>query len=498
MKKLINNIIQKEKKNFDKKLFLKILLFTIIIGLIIHGYGYLNPVPNHDSLTAFNQTGDVLWKIQIGRFMQAFSIYLRGYIPVPWITGLLSLIYMGLANYFLIKTISIKNKLHISLLISILISSITFTATNLIYYHENDAFMLAYLFSILSVYTFKNYKYGYIISALLIIVSCGFYQAYLSVSIILFLYLILQKILKKEQIKQIIVYGLKAIGVIAAGAILYYVAQAIFLNIFNLENIDSYNSIKNSHNMFSSLLPNFLHTYLSYGNSLLIPNDLYSIINIIANSILFIISLVYLIAYVKKNKLTKFHITLMLIIFILIPPAACSMYILSSGLLHVLMIFAIYLSYIFIFYILEINKVNKTVTYVTYTCFITIIFFNFIYANSMYYVREIIELRTYSIMSQIQEDIYNHDQFIPNKTEIVYIGDINTHINEEINYKYSAYILTYPLTYSLYNKHILSNDFIINFDENIINKYSAMENMVSYPNQGYITYDENKLIIKLN
>ncbi len=498
---MLKNIIKKEIKNFDKKLFIKILIFTLIFGFIIHGYGYFNVVHSHDSLTAFNQNGDITWKIQIGRFMQAFSIMFRGFTPVPWITGLLSLIYMGIANYFLIKVLNIKKITNIFIILAILISSVTFTITNAVFFHENDAFMLGYLFAVLAAYTFKEYKYGFIISSILIMISCGFYQAYLSVTALLFLLILIDKIYKKNKFKEIFLLGIKALVTLVIGSLIYYVTQSIFVNIFNLEVITSYNSVNNAYSMFNSLLPNFLHTYLSFGSSLLMPYETINILVIILNVIILLIT-IYLTYKTTFNKttITKNKI-LYIILLILIPPACCIMYIVTNGLLHVLMISAVYLFYIYTFYVLEQNKANKAIKTVLYVCFSLLILNNFIYANTLYYNREIINTRTYDVMSNINYDLNQIPEYKEGISQVLYVGNIDALVSKDLTLDYTPLILTYPRTYLAYNNYVLGNKLLTITDQALIDKYTYHEDVVNlqtYPSNEYITVVDNIFIIKLS
>lgn len=81
-------------KSFDKKKLIQCLLFTFVIGLITHGYAFLNFQPSHDSLSevvsdaAYHQ-----WKIQLGRYLKpVYDTVLGSFTSLPWTNGLISLL----------------------------------------------------------------------------------------------------------------------------------------------------------------------------------------------------------------------------------------------------------------------------------------------------------------------------------------------------------------------------------------------------------------------
>ncbi len=501
---IIKSIYNKEKENFDKKTFIYIFLVTIIGGLIIHGYGYINVAFNHDTLIGFDQANDIQWKIQIGRFMQMFSIYFRGFTPVPWITGILSLVYMSIGNYLLIKTVNIKNKTNILLIVLLFLGSLSFTVTNVIYFHENDAFMLAYLFSILAVYVFKEYKYGYIITPLFITISCGFYQAYLCVSIVLFLLLLINKIMNKKKIKNIFIYGTKILGIIFAGVILYYLCQSLMLIIFNIEKISGYNTVDNSFNILNNLHINILDSYLSFAGAYFTPVNFNTTAMTIINSLLLLLISYNLIIYFKEKKLPKGHIISLIFIIALIPLAACFMNVLTSGLLHYLMIFAASLSYVLILFICEKNKTAKWLYITIYIILSVNIYNNFLFINNSYLERDINYQETHTLFTNILYDIEKSENYIPGETEVIILGDINSRIN--IYKHFEDYVLhvptiTYPGTYKAYINNILNTKININTSSEIIDIYKSHEQIInnkSYPHPEYIQIIDKKVIVKVS
>ena len=89
-------------------------------------------------------------------------------------------------------------------------------------------YALAVLFVIASVWFTVNYKYGFLLAAVLGAFSLGIYQAYFPMMITLFVTVLLQKILSNDsQLKDIFRIGLLYLLTLFLSLLLYF----LFLNI---------------------------------------------------------------------------------------------------------------------------------------------------------------------------------------------------------------------------------------------------------------------------
>ena len=146
------NLIKAIKRNIET-IFL-CFLGTFVWGLLTHSYIFLNGSFSHDSLAAFLE--DNSWKIQLGRiFVPAFRAIFRGYITLPWLIGIVSLVCISLSVLFTVKILEIHSKILVFLVSGIFVTNVTVISLAATYMHDFDGYMLALLCAIISVYLWK-------------------------------------------------------------------------------------------------------------------------------------------------------------------------------------------------------------------------------------------------------------------------------------------------------------------------------------------------------
>lgn len=168
---------------------------TILIGLLAHMYKFTNHLPNWDSLMVHYYP--IHNMIHQGRHLQLLSAAVRGFSDAPWVIGLLCFCYLGLAAALLVDFFEFRGNLCIILLCGIVVTSSVVTS-GFGFLYMADAFCVAYLFAVLSVYLTKKYRYGFLIGAFCLAFSLGNYQAYLPVAIAIILLWSMVEILKSE------------------------------------------------------------------------------------------------------------------------------------------------------------------------------------------------------------------------------------------------------------------------------------------------------------
>ena len=90
-------------------------VWTFIIGLLIHMPVMLSDVPNHDGLSSmyFDQN-----MITSGRWFLMIACGFSSFYTLPWVIGLLGLLFLGLCAAALTEVLDVKNSsrpLHLPL-----------------------------------------------------------------------------------------------------------------------------------------------------------------------------------------------------------------------------------------------------------------------------------------------------------------------------------------------------------------------------------------------
>ena len=145
-------MLDKIKGNVDKNILRESFIFTFILGLIAHGYCFLNLLVSHDSLNDF-YVYDQWERANFGRIF--YSIYIsltRGRIVLPWLIGMLALCWISAAVYLIAKMFEVEKSGLILLISGIFVTNPTVYALAATYIHDLDADMLAMMISVASAY----------------------------------------------------------------------------------------------------------------------------------------------------------------------------------------------------------------------------------------------------------------------------------------------------------------------------------------------------------
>ena len=143
-----NKIIEKLEENNIK--FISVI--TTLYMLMSHGYVYFNQIFSHDSMKIIYWGEWLMYDtVEIGRYIIPLYLLIRGKYYPPFLIGILSIIFMILLIYYLVKIFDIKNKINIALLTGILSTSCTITLLNATYIEYSDMYILSFLLTIISV-----------------------------------------------------------------------------------------------------------------------------------------------------------------------------------------------------------------------------------------------------------------------------------------------------------------------------------------------------------
>ncbi len=213
-------------------------LTAFLLGLLIHLPIMTSDIPNHDGLDSmyFDQN-----MITSGRWFLTVACGFSSYFTLPWLIGVLGLLFLSCTAAALTELLELKRTWNI-VLVSGLLVSFPALASTFAYVFTLDGYMLALFLAVLSVLLTKKYKYGFAAGAVCLAFSLGTYQAYLPFAILLCIYSILICMMEsgsvKEKIKAILNY--LYMGVLGGG--LYLVILRILLKVQGKE-LASYQGI---------------------------------------------------------------------------------------------------------------------------------------------------------------------------------------------------------------------------------------------------------------
>ena len=301
-------------------------LSAMILGLVCHIYKFVNYVPNHDSLYNFYSDQNVVGS---GRWLLSIACGFSSYHDLPWLNGLLSLIFISLTSVVLVEIFKVKNPILITLISGLLVCSPSITET-MFFGFTADGYMLAMLLSALSVYFsgIEDKKLSHsVIACLLICCACGIYQIYVSFSLILLLLMCMWNLLTTDRDpKEYRSWILRQVIVYAAAMALFYAIWKLCLAVENVK-VNSYQGIDKMGVSLKTVLlaiPSSVRSFVMYFVEWNVAEHgwtLYGVLNVI----FLLLAATVLVCGIVKTKLYKkaWKMILFAVCIAAIPFAAC-------------------------------------------------------------------------------------------------------------------------------------------------------------------------------
>lgn len=219
-------------------------LATVIIGLLVHMVVMVSDWPNHDGLASmyFDQN-----MITSGRWFLTVACGISSYFTIPWIIGILGILYLGVTAMLIVDITEIRSNVA-SALVGGLLVSFPALASTFAYVFTLDGYMLALLMAVAAVACTKKYRFGWIAGAVLLALSLGTYQAYLPFAVMICLYMVVLRETGKGSIKAKLLDCLHYLYMGIAGAVLYYAVLKILMAVEGkvLDTYQGINSLEGS------------------------------------------------------------------------------------------------------------------------------------------------------------------------------------------------------------------------------------------------------------
>ncbi|GEM_PF-5606484 len=421
------------------------IISTLIFGLLAHGFAFSNLFPSYDSLSEFD-IGSGIHKIKLGRFMYVVLKCLLGEsVIMPWLTGMLSLLIIGLASYYTCKIFNLKRLWQIVLISAVFSTNLVVCGTLATFGHDLLGNCMALLLSVLSAYLLRRSLYNISVNDVFVLIclvaTLGFYQAYIAVTITLMMFVYIIELIenKKQKISKIILSMLKVGTVILVACIAYYICAIIASKIthYELYDTNTYNSIDIKRITPAMLVENFLSVYrVSFETFFVNGVDSFAIASlkflgdatVLLHILLLLFVTVVFCLKIFNEKLHGYSICLICIIVILLP-IGMNFTSLISGINYILMKFALNLVYVLVpiactyFKDLKLPFLQlKHMTTVAIILVFLIVAKNISVANQVYVKKELIKNSTLFYTSEIVSRIEKEDIYEYGKTPVVIVG----------------------------------------------------------------------------
>ncbi|MCQ2518998.1 MAG: glucosyltransferase domain-containing protein [Lachnospiraceae bacterium] len=212
---------------------------ALAAGIITHMSVLTSDIPNHDGLSSmyFDQN-----MITSGRWFLGSACGISSYYSLPWLIGILAILYISMAAMAVRVILNINNPVLI-VLSSVILAVFPGLASNFAYVFTMDGYMLGMLLCVLSVFAVeKSDKYGWIIGGVLLAFGMGCYQSYICIAMLLCLFKIVSVFIRENNTKSSLTKSLNYIAMGGLGVFLYYILLKVLLKIQGKE-LDTYQGI---------------------------------------------------------------------------------------------------------------------------------------------------------------------------------------------------------------------------------------------------------------
>ncbi len=424
----------------EKTLLKNCFIYTFLFGIAAHAYGFLNFTISHDSLEAlYSGAAETEWKISIGRvFVPVYRELTRGFLTSPWMIGLLSMIWIALSVYLLLRIFE-KNDVCFTVLITgIMTVNPIVTALTATFLHDLDVDMFALFLMVAAVYLWKKFRWGLLVGVPMITVGLGLYQSYLSVAIALIMIVCIMWLLDGKSAGVVLKKGLSGMAMLLAGGALYLIAMRIICAGMEIAVSDSYNSISRLGATGASVADMFWYIVKAYYYWLMYFLNPASIGQTWAASAANIIVLLCLagiiLIFVLSKKIKTAEKILLLMLGGLLPLGMNISAVLSKGMLHGLMMYGFCMTYILALLIGEWNvenssiKCQKLARYIRIAILAGVIFTiwnGFPVANAAYLKKDLERQQTHSLMTRVAERMEQQEGYIRGETTVAFTGKMD-------------------------------------------------------------------------
>ena len=356
--KLPENIFRKIKNSIPRQ-WMVCFVSALIVGFIAHFYKLTNWLPNWDSLVFRYDSQNMT---ELGRWFLGIVCSVSSYYDLPFLNGLISILFHALGAVCIVKTLNIKKEITAFLTGAIIVSFPTVTSV-LMYNYVADGYGIAFFLSTLAAVLMTDKKPKYLLALFLICLSTAIYQAYITVTITLLIVSLLDKLIyQKEDIKSLIKKALKYALTGILGLALYYLILMIILKRNGIGLLD-YQGISNSASSFSMDLKGSFYLVKEICFDYFFDFSKGANLFIILNVIIFVFTVSVYVTHAFKNKIFKSFSKILLavlLIGVLLIGSVVLVFINPNIDYHNLMVMGYSIFYVFFIILYEKETKKKT------------------------------------------------------------------------------------------------------------------------------------------
>lgn len=488
-----------------------------VMAFFTHLFCFTNYLVNHDSVETFYCFFDYL---HLGRWASKYAAMLRGPYELTAVIAVVTILMLALTAAFIVRCLDLQDRVCIFLTSGFVA---TFPTVASVLAYQSEWFFIALVLSAVGAYCTQVYRRGWIAGILLIALSCGIYQSYLSVAIGLLLMDRLIALFSEKPLKDVVKRGLGYVGVLLAALVLYYGILILSLKI-NHVALSSYKGIDTiGFGNIGVYLASVPRAYSDYGRFFLNAIYLGKPLQLLQGAFL-ILSLCVAGVLVIWRKLYQEKLRVLLIVVgtFLIPLALSLTSVIApqETNINILNQYAYLLQYVLSLKLFElfsreaqgrIHLGNTLVQVFSFVVCVLLCWSNFKVDNQAYFRMNLCNENTKAIANRIVMRIEEMEEYIPLETPVTFVGSPSSQYYFHGQTYFSgngSEIVTGSSFWSLigvYSTHdffmdILGTTFTFATPEQqeALTNSSVVAEMPCYPHKDSIQYVDGVIVVKLS
>lgn len=409
---------------------------AVVVGLLAHLYKITNWLPNWDSLVFRYSSQNML---ALGRWFLPVVCSFSSFYDLPFLNGIIAIVFHALSAVMMCRILNVERKVTAALIGAVMVSFPTVTSV-MMYSYVADGYSIAFFLSTLAAWFMTKEKPRYILSAVIVALSTGIYQAYITVTIMLVLIKLIDDI-----IYQAVPFGMllrKSLFMLLSGVCgvaLYGVILKVLLAICDVGLLD-YQGINSTASLSNIKLLSSL--YVIKDTFIKCFFDISEGVNVFValNFLLLGITLAHYIKYIIKNKLYKKPINIFVIIIlgVMLLVGAGALAFVNAGIdYHNLMLMGYAVFYLF-FIILYERGTDRSKAHSCIKCWSIILLAFLLISNQVvisnisYHKAQMAYERSYGVLIRLADRI-EHTPNAENCDKIAVIGSLDNSEDYSVN-----------------------------------------------------------------
>lgn len=511
----------------EKQTIAVCLISVFAWGLLAHTYGFVHRILTHDGLNVFVvEPWEETWKIMLGRyFVPVYRSIFRGPITLPWLFGMLGMLWSAIAVYMVVRLLEVRSKFQMVLISGILVTNISYIAQIASYLYEFDFNTCAIVLAVgaAALWRWKKGLLGFLLGAVCVMLSIGIYQSFVAVTVTLIIWLSIMDLLREKPVATVFRNGLWGIAMLVLGGLLYFLVGQIVHSVTGIPLEARTDALAVAEG--DSLIAQYIRLIIPALRDLVgnIVHPAYCRVPqlLAIGGILVILGVLCLILF-KKKKFTWDRLALLGVLCLALPFGMNCVYFLAKGEgMHDLTTYATWYFYIILlqlaFWLFENSEDSSWLAYLGVTATALLLIFvliqNVTLSNTAYVKKKIDVDATFSTMTRIIARLEQQEGYEIGETEVAIVGiiqdtterpafdNIKTITGLDMDRAIYAYLADW--NYNAYDSYLR---YVLNYPVNLcvgeereekVLSDPRVKEMPAYPDAGCIQMVNDILVVKV-